>query len=218
MCETESAIARNRGVNASTQEGREGGPEPDDVRAIARSLDGEPALFAFVFDRHYEAVHRYVQRRCGTRADDVASETFLAAFRSRARWTPDPRGARPWLLGIATNMLRRHAREEQRWLRAWRLPVETLGEEWEERLASRVDAGKQREVLVAAVLALSPEDRDTLLLRVLAELSNEEVATALGVPLGTVASRMNRVRRLLAGQLAIEPAGCGTSPEGERHG
>jgi RNA polymerase sigma factor (sigma-70 family) len=205
-------------VKASTTGGRERGAEPDDAWAIARSLDGEPRRFALVFDRHYEAVHRYVQRRCGTRADDVASETFLAAFQSRARWTPDPRGARPWLLGIATNMLHRHHREEQRWLRAWSLPVETLGEEWEERLASRVDAGKRREVLVASVLALSPEDRDTLLLRVLAELSNEEVATALGVPLGTVASRMNRVRRLLAQQLASEPASCGTSAEGGQHG
>ncbi len=200
-------------MNASTRGGPEGGAEPDDARAIARSLGGEPALFACVFDRHYEAVHRYLQRRCGTRADDVASETFLAAFRSRARWTPDPRGARPWLLGIATNVLRRHAREEQRWLRAWSLPAETLRDEWEEHLASRVDAGRQREALVAAILELSPEDRDTLLLRVLAELSNEEVATALGVPLGTVASRMNRVRRLLAGRLASDPAPCG-----ERHG
>jgi RNA polymerase sigma factor (sigma-70 family) len=202
-------------VEASTTGGREGGAEPDDAWAIARSLDGEPCRFALVFDRHYEAVHRYVQRRCGTRADDVASETFLAAFRSRARWMPDARGARPWLLGIATNVLRR---QEQRWLRTWTLPVETLGEDWEERLASRVDAGKRREVLVAAILALSPEDRDTLLLRVLAELSNEEVAIALGVPLGTVASRMNRVRRVLAQQLASEPESCGTSTEGGRHG
>ena len=205
-------------MNASTQGGREGGAEPDDVRAIARSLDGEPGVFAIVFDRHYEAVHRYLQRRCGPRADDVASETFLAAFASRARWIPDPRGARPWLLGIATNMLRRHARDEQRWLQAWRLPVDTLTDAWEERLASRVDAEQQRAALVAAILALSPEDRDTLLLRVLAELSNEEVASALGVPLGTVASRMHRIRRLLARQLASEPAPCGTSSEGEPRG
>jgi RNA polymerase sigma-70 factor (ECF subfamily) len=205
-------------VTASNRRGWEGGAEPDDARAIARSLEGEPGLFAVVFDRHYDAVHRYVQRRCGTRADDVASETFLAAFGARARWRPDPRGARPWLLGIATNMLRRHARDEQRWLQAWRLPVDSLADAWEERLASRVDAGQQREALVGAILALSPDDRDTLLLRVLAELSNEEVATALGVPLGTVASRMHRVRRLLAQHLVTEPAPCGTRSDGERHG
>jgi RNA polymerase sigma factor (sigma-70 family) len=213
--EANPAITRNRSVGASTEGFREGGgAELSDAQAVARSLAGEPELFAAVFDRHYDAVHRYVQRRCGERADDVSSETFLAAFGARARWIPDPRGARPWLLGIATNMLHRHARDEQRWLRqALTLPVEAWADEWEERLASRLDAGQQRAVLVDAILGLSPDDRDTLLLRVLAELGNDEVAIALGVPRGTVASRMNRIRRLLASRLAPDETPCGTSSE-----
>jgi RNA polymerase sigma factor (sigma-70 family) len=174
-----------------------------DGEAFARSLAGAPDAFGVVFDRHYDAVHRYAQRRCGPRADDIASDTFLAAFRTRARWTPDARGARPWLLGIATNIVRQHARDEQRWLRiAARSTPEGSTEGWQEQAVDRVDAARRRGDVVEAIAALSPGDRDTLLLSALAGLAGDEVALALGVPPGTVASRLHRVRRILNQRLS----------------
>ena len=88
-----------------------------DAEVVRRSLV-DPTAFALVFDRHFVAVHRYVHRRAGRDiADEVAGETFRVAFEARARWSRETPDARPWLLGIATNLLRRHRRDEERRLR-----------------------------------------------------------------------------------------------------
>src|SRR5579863_9891240 len=86
----------------------------DDGVAIARSLH-DPEAFAAVFDRHFAFVHRYISRRAGRdRADDLAAQTFTVAFTHRGRYRDDLGTARPWLLGIATNLLRAAHRGEQR--------------------------------------------------------------------------------------------------------
>ena len=78
----------------------------DDGVAIARSLH-DPEAFAEVFDRHFAFVHRYIARRARRdRADDLAAQTFTVAFSHRGRYRDDLGTARPWLLGIATNLLR----------------------------------------------------------------------------------------------------------------
>src|SRR4051812_35548901 len=90
----------------------------DDAGAVRRSLS-DPAAFGEIFDRHYVAVHRYLHRRGGRDvADDLAGETFRIAFERRAQWSRTRRDARPWLLGIATNLVRRRFRTEERRLRA----------------------------------------------------------------------------------------------------
>jgi RNA polymerase sigma factor (sigma-70 family) len=182
-----------------------------DAAAIRRSL-ADPAAFAAVFDRHFVAVHRYVHRRAGRDvADELAGETFRVAFEGRARWSRMTPDARPWLLGIATNLLRRHRRTEERRLRAlartgvdeWATPDETA-------LAERADARQARAALAAALAALSPDDRDVLLLIALGDLAYDDAAQALGIPPGTVASRLNRARRVLTAMLA--------RPEEDQHG
>ena len=86
----------------------------DDAAAIARSLH-DPEAFAEVFDRHYAFVHRYIARRAGRqRADDLASQTFTVAFSHRGRYRDDLGTARPWLLGIATNLIRADHRSADR--------------------------------------------------------------------------------------------------------
>ena len=148
--------------------------ESTDAAAIRRSL-AHPAAFADVFDRHFVAVHRYVHRRAGRDiADELTGETFRVAFQARVHWSRMTPDARPWLLGIATNLLRRHRRTEERRLRA----------------------------LAAALAALSPDDRDVLLLIALGDLAYDDAAEALGIPPGTVASRLNRARRVLTATLA----------------
>ena len=82
--------------------------------AIARSLH-DPEAFAEVFDRHFAFVHRYIARRAGRdRADDLAAQTFTVAFSHRGRYRDDLGTARPWLLGIATNLMRAEYRGDAR--------------------------------------------------------------------------------------------------------
>ena len=85
-----------------------------DADAIRASL-GEPEMFAVLFDRHFDAVHAYAQRRVGpTLADEIAAEAFTRAFDRRGRYDLARVDARPWLLGIAANLLRQHWRSEKR--------------------------------------------------------------------------------------------------------
>ena len=166
---------------------------------ISRSLV-EPHVFATIFDRHFRAVHRYVHRRAGSDiADEVAAETFRVAFERRTRWSRAMPDARPWLLGIATNLLRRHRRVEERRLRALaRQAVDRWATLDEGAIAERADAARTQAAMAAALAALSPAERDVVTLVALADLTHAEAARALGIPPGTVASRWHRARETLA--------------------
>lgn len=169
----------------------------EDADLIARSLD-HPRAFELVFDRHFGAVHAYAQRRGGTElADEIAAETFARAFDLRARYDRSQPSARPWLLGIATNLLRRHWRTERRRLAAYaRSAAHELPEDLPAFLAVE---------LLDAVAALGRHERDVLLLYAWADLSYEEIAVALDVPVGTVRSRLSRARRRLAASVESPP-------------
>ncbi|MBW8486742.1 RNA polymerase sigma factor [Actinomadura parmotrematis] len=173
-----------------------------DAAAIAESWH-EPERFTELFHRHYQGVHGYVARRVGPdAADDIAAETFLAAFRQRRRFDPDRGAVRPWLYGIATNLIGLHRRSEIRFYRALaRTPAQDVVESHEERAADRVSAASSGGELARALSRLSPGDRDVLLLIALADLTYEEVAQALDLKQGTVASRLNRARRKLRAAL-----------------
>jgi RNA polymerase sigma-70 factor (ECF subfamily) len=173
-----------------------------DASVIARSRD-EPEAFAALFDRHADAVHRYVARRLGGEvADDLVAETFTTAFQQRHRYDP-ARGAgtdaRPWLLGMATNLVGRHRRAEARRFRAMaRVPaLADPDEPLADRAADRVVARAVRRELAAALAALPARHRDVLLLVAWGDLSYGEAAQALGIPVGTVRSRLNRARSKL---------------------
>src|SRR2546430_17599723 len=85
-------------------------PHPSDAAIIVRSRD-EPETFALLFRRHAPQLQRYIARRLGPNvAEDVLADVFLAAFRQRNRYDPDRADARPWLYGIATNLVGRHRR------------------------------------------------------------------------------------------------------------
>jgi len=170
-------------------------PEPSDAEIIAASLT-DPARFAAIFDRHYEAIHRYLARRGGWKlAEDLTMTVFLKAFESRKRFRPSARDAGPWLYGIATNVLRRHSRTELRQLRAYaRMPRSARADLDDAAVVERVDAGSAAAAVYAALARLADPDRHVLLLIAWADLSFEEVATALNVPIGTVRSRLHRAR------------------------
>ncbi|SDK06518.1 RNA polymerase sigma factor [Streptomyces indicus] len=173
--------------------------EDSDARVIERSRD-EPEQFALLFDRHADAVHRYASRRLGAEAaEDVMAETFTTAFRLRHRYDGERADARPWLFGIATNLIGRHRRAEARRFKALALvpaPVE-LEEAVDDRAVARAGAYGVRREIAAALAGLSARHRDVILLIAWAGLDYEEAAQALGIPVGTVRSRLHRARSRL---------------------
>lgn len=170
---------------------------PTDADAIRRSLD-EPAAFGAVFDRHFGAVHAFAQRRVGvTLAEEVAAEAFARAFAARKRYDLTQPNALPWLLGIATNLLRRHWRTEKRRLTAYAKVAA--------QHVDGVDAATAEEA-IAAVARLPRRQREVVLLHVWADLSYEQIARALDIPVGTVRSRLHRARGALGTDPILEPS------------
>ncbi|MBE1492826.1 RNA polymerase sigma factor [Plantactinospora soyae] len=169
-----------------------------DAAVIERSVR-DPESFAVIFDRHAPYIHRYLARRLGAGvADDMVAETFLAAFRRRERFDTAHPDSRPWLYGIATNVVSQHRREEEREYRLRQAYVPATSEaSHADRVATVVTAQSLRQVLFGALAGLSSGDRDVLLLVAWEELTYDEVATALAIPVGTVRSRLHRARKLL---------------------
>jgi RNA polymerase sigma factor (sigma-70 family) len=176
----------------------EAGPDADDA-AIIRLSREDPEYFTALFRRHAPHIQRYVVRRIGQdAADDIVAETFLLAFRQRDSYDQTRVDARPWLYGIATNLIGRHRRAEIRQYRALaRTGTDPVTEPFTDRIDDRVSASMASRRLATTLARLSDELRDTLLLVAWGDLSYHETATALGIPVGTVRSRMNRVRSTL---------------------
>jgi RNA polymerase sigma factor (sigma-70 family) len=169
----------------------------DTDAGLLRRSASEPAVFGELYKRHGVAVRRYVVSRVGIgSSEDLAAEVFIRAFRTRDKCRADHGSALPWLLGVANHVIGDHRRLERRRLATLeRLLVQ------ERELATDPEIGLTAE-MIHALRRLSAADRDTLLLLVWGELSREEVAAALGVPVGTVNSRIARARRRLAPDLA----------------
>jgi RNA polymerase sigma factor (sigma-70 family) len=177
----------------------------DDATLIAQSA-GTPDRFGVLFDRHAPAIYRYIARRLGRdTADDLVAETFLVAFRHRGRYDPAHADARPWLYGIATRLIGRHRRDEVRFFRAIaRTGVDPAAEPIADEVTRRVAAQAASRELAAAIAALPPGYRDVLLLNA-SGLGYQETATALGVPVGTVSSRLMRARQRMRALMGDTP-------------
>jgi RNA polymerase sigma-70 factor (ECF subfamily) len=182
----------------------------DDLRhdgeAIAGSL-ATPAGFGVIFDRHFDAIYGYLQRQVGPDlADELAAQTFLVALDKRDRYDVSRSSARPWLFGIATNLLRRHRRDMKRQLQAYgRTGVDPVLDAFD-GLEARVDAAGMRRELADALAQVPTEELDVLLLYAWAELSYAEIAETLALPVGTVRSRLHRARARLRELLATDRA------------
>ena len=172
--------------------------DADDATVIQLSRH-EPEHFTVLFRRHAPHIQRYVVRRLGPdAADDIVAETFLLAFRQRNSYDPARSDARPWLYGIATNLIGRHRRAEIRLYRALaRTGADPVTEPFTDRVDDRVSADHASRQLATALARLSGDLRDTILLAAWSDLSYEEIAVALGVPAGTVRSRLSRARTKL---------------------
>lgn len=173
-----------------------------DATAIQASLR-DPQLFGVLFDRHHDAIHRYLARRLGSHhADDLASETFTKAFERRGSYDAAQTSALPWLYGIANNLARRHRRTEQRQLRAYaRTGVDPVVESDADEVVARLAAAAATRRLAAALAGLRHRDREALLLLAWAGLDYQGISQALGVPVGMVRSRLHRARAQLRAAL-----------------
>jgi RNA polymerase sigma factor (sigma-70 family) len=174
---------------------RRWGSAVDDA-AVIESSWLEPERFAVLFDRHAPHIHRYLARRAGRQvADDLVAETFLTAFAKRDRYDLGYSDARPWLYGIATNLVGQHHRDEARQYRIMQRAVaEPEVPDHADRVAAGVTAQSTRALLEAALAALPAGDRDVLLLIAWEQLTYQEVSRALAIPAGTVRSRLHRAR------------------------
>jgi RNA polymerase sigma factor (sigma-70 family) len=170
-----------------------------------RSARGVVALDARSFQLVYEdfraSIFRYVVSRIGpVAAEDVTAEVFVAAWRSRDRYDASHHDGNiePWLMGIATNIISRHRSTERRWLEACRrgaLVVEGVDDA--DDADARVDASLRHGRLLSALAHIPKRERIPLMMHVVSGMDYEAVAAALGVPAGTVRSRISRGRARL---------------------
>lgn len=153
---------------------------------------------------HLESLYRIARRLTQNEheAEDLVQETYLKAYRAFASYEARAFGIKPWLLRILHNtFLNRLARER----RAPRAVDQQLLDQSSSNSASLVppelDYEDLDEEVVRALDRLPPEFRAVLLLWATMELSYQEIADVLEVPIGTVMSRLHRARRLMIGAL-----------------
>jgi RNA polymerase sigma factor (sigma-70 family) len=174
---------------------------PRSIRAKHVGGPSEAVDFGLLFDRHAQAVHRFCARRTAdlAMAEDLTSATFLEAWRHRHR-APfrDADSALPWLLGVANNVVRNALRGRRRDRAAIeRLPIPSDAPAAEDQALGRSMAETRLRTALDAISALSESEQEVVMLVLWAELSYEETATALGIPVGTVRSRLSRARSKL---------------------
>jgi RNA polymerase sigma factor (sigma-70 family) len=173
--------------------------EPDDSDIVRASV-AQPERFETVFGRHHRRIWAYLARRNGEEAaDELTGDVFVAAFAQRARFDTSRGTVVAWLYGIAANLTRARLRREGRAYRALKrfeshdVPTASPIDEAVAALDHEQDLVRVREALVA----LSDQDRELILLVAWEELSYAEVAEVVGVPIGTVRSRLSRARQRL---------------------
>jgi RNA polymerase sigma-70 factor, ECF subfamily len=174
--------------------------EPTDAVLWQRAADGNPDAFGELFERHARDVYNYCFRRTGdwSQAEELTSVVFLEAWRRRRDVRLEHERALPWLLGVATNVLRNAGRSQRRHRAAIaRLPRERALD-FAVDVDDRLTDEQQMSDVLRVVGRLPRADQDVLALCVWQGLSYEDAALALGVPVGTVRSRLSRARARVA--------------------
>ena len=180
--------------------------DQDEWNRVATASD--PDAFAILFDRHAKTIYNYAFRRCGdwSMAEEIVAVTFLEAWRKRGGVELEQLSARPWLLGVATNVLRNFLRARRR----YRVAVDRLAGwdtevPWDDdEIADRLDAEKTAAVLRRAIGQLPKRQQDVVWLCLVEENSYREASEALGIAVGTVRSRLSRARSTLRSDGALE--------------
>jgi RNA polymerase sigma-70 factor (ECF subfamily) len=166
-----------------------------------RAAAGDGDAFGSLFERHASRIYNYCFRRTGdwARAEDLTSATFLVAWKSCRHSPLRAESALPLLYGIATNVLRNQRRSLKRGRDAFaRLPLPLLEEpDFADDAAERLDDRREMQTVLALLTQLPRREQDVVALCDWSDLSYDEAAAALGIPIGTVRSRLARGRRRL---------------------
>jgi RNA polymerase sigma-70 factor (ECF subfamily) len=179
--------------------GHEQGMAPSDAALWSCSRAGDADAFGLLFERHAKAIYNYCFRRVGdwAAAEDLLSIVFLEAWRRRGKELP-PDKVLPWLYGIATNVVRNRRRAERRFAAALaRVPAPPFEPGFSDIADERLDDERQMQKALALLAQLPQHERDVFALCVWSEASYEDAALALGIPVGTVRSRLSRARQHL---------------------
>ena len=185
--------------NPSVGYGHEQEVGPSDATLWARSRAGDADAFGLLFERHAKAIYNYCFRRVGdwAVAEDMLSIVFLEAWRRRDKEVA-PDKVLPWLYGIATNVVRNRRRSERRFSAALqRMPEPQAELGFADLAEARLDDELQMRRILALLSHLSQQEQDVLVMCAWMELSYEDAALALDIPLGTVRSRLSRARQCL---------------------
>lgn len=162
--------------------------DPDILRRLA---GGEMNALGELYDRYHEAVRRFVARATSNAddVDDLVHATFLEAAKSSSRYDGRP-SCRPWLVGIAAQLLRRRRQSFGRLLAVLSSlrGMRATATDPRAALQARTEVGQ-------SLARLSEVKRVTLLLAEVEGLSCAEIAEALGIPIGTVWTRLHAARR-----------------------
>ena len=170
--------------------------EPSEADLWARSRAGDREAFGALFDRHARVIYNYCFRRVGNwaTAEDLLSVVFLEAWRRRDKELP-PDKVLPWLFGIATNVVLNRRRSERRYLAVLaRLPPVRDEPDFTQDSEQQLDDQKQAKQALTLLGSLPRREQDVFFLCAVMELSYEDAALALDVPIGTVRSRLSRAK------------------------
>jgi RNA polymerase sigma factor (sigma-70 family) len=173
----------------------------DEHATWERARGGDSASFGLVFDHHYDRVYRQAWRLMRTvqDAEDVTALVFLEAWRRRSSVRVVEGSVLPWLLVttnyVAANASRTHRRHR---LAMGKLPTQDHVEDHADEVLGRLGASSDEARLRAAFARLSKNDRDVLTLCVVNDFSMGQAADTLGIPVGTVKSRLSRAKERLA--------------------
>lgn len=177
-----------------------------DAELWGRAQSGDGTAFGELYQRHARSIQSYCLWRTAAQqlAEDVTATVFLEAWRHRRRLDLTTESAAPLLLGVANNVLRNHWRSQRRHARALeRIRKADADITWDEdELIARIDAMSEIRDAGAAIRALPQREREVLALLAWGELSYAETAAALGIPVGTVRSRVSRARSRLGDAFA----------------
>jgi RNA polymerase sigma factor (sigma-70 family) len=175
-----------------------------DESLLQASANGDQRAFSELYERHARAIYNYLFRRLAdwSEAEDLTAVVFLEAFRRRSEVVVIEGKLRPWLYGIATNVLRNRRRALWRHRHLVAQLASEPGTDMTLDAAARSEATARMRSVLQRVARLPRRQQDVIALCVWSGLSYEEAAAALGVPVGTVRSRLSRARASLDAPLA----------------